>query len=91
MRWIYPVLSALCMMNCYVATDAPCYSYEFECLDRSFCLGQALVCDGVSDCDDSSDEFGCVSGRLDDAIDRLLLRNRSENALNSFRKVKTTS
>ena len=41
-----------------------CTSDEFTCLDGA-CVNMDDVCDGISDCDDKSDELNCQSIRFD--------------------------
>lgn len=33
---------------------------QFRCYDDSGCIDDALLCDGFSDCEDSSDEDNCL-------------------------------
>ncbi|XP_048488585.1 basement membrane-specific heparan sulfate proteoglycan core protein isoform X3 [Plutella xylostella] len=37
-----------------------CLKWEFRCYDDSDCIGEHLLCDGFSDCADSSDEGNCM-------------------------------
>ena len=47
MEWTF---SDLCSGNVFVCTNAT----RLQCVERNF------VCDGVSDCQDGSDEFNCT-------------------------------
>ena len=39
-----------------------CSDDEFTCRDLSACVESHEVCDGISRCNDNSDEEGCSSG-----------------------------
>ncbi|XP_025017909.1 low-density lipoprotein receptor-related protein 2-like [Tetranychus urticae] len=36
-----------------------CHADEFSCLSKRLCIRPHLVCDGINDCDDESDEISC--------------------------------
>ena len=43
-----------------------CVSNQFQCLDGKTCIPTSYRCDGVSDCEDNSDEhLGLCEGRDD--------------------------
>ena len=44
-----------------------CDSDEFTC-NSNTCISQTSVCDGVTDCDDGSDEWRSYCGRCIDAV-----------------------
>lgn len=53
-------------MLLHLAVGAVCGIEEFRCADGS-CISATLKCDGISDCNDDSDEnlqAGCHSSKL---------------------------
>uniref|UniRef100_A0A914QFN6 Uncharacterized protein n=1 Tax=Panagrolaimus davidi TaxID=227884 RepID=A0A914QFN6_9BILA len=40
-----------------------CQPTEFRCRDGRQCLPQSFQCDGTNDCQDGSDEVGCIGKR----------------------------
>ena len=46
------------LMLCFILDYRTCYSTEFPCRDRQ-CLPNGMLCDGVANCLDGSDEDNC--------------------------------
>ena len=41
-----------------------CGTNEFQCSDKGNCISNDMVCDGLPDCDDESEEINCGGGRV---------------------------
>eukprot|EP01083_Nonionella_stella_P067475 178522_1 len=58
--WVILSLIVALFLSCRYENDAlfgVCLQEEFSCVTGSQCVWQGFVCNGVSDCDDGSDEF----------------------------------
>ncbi|KAL0852381.1 hypothetical protein ABMA28_000578 [Loxostege sticticalis] len=47
-------------INLHIDGDEECTDTQFRCYDNTGCVDVDLLCDGVSDCPDNSDEGNCI-------------------------------
>lgn len=73
----YPRHHAVCILApcCYpyarftpVGFSSGCPAKEYTCKTGGGCIPCSLLCDGLNDCGDMSDEFGCNTGELSDSF-----------------------
>ncbi|XP_077987948.1 uncharacterized protein LOC144442462 [Glandiceps talaboti] len=53
------------ILGVVLSVHGQCKYYEFTCDDDSGCLSTDWLCDGMSDCQDNSDENNCENGILE--------------------------
>ncbi|XP_033114108.1 uncharacterized protein LOC117114536 [Anneissia japonica] len=50
--------------------EAPCIEDDFKCHNELICVKPFLICDGVNQCRDFSDEYGCTYGACNEGFFR---------------------